>query len=54
MVKILSATEAVATYIKDGDTDAFGGFVGSAHPGEMSATNQENFLEKDILEQMSF
>ncbi len=45
MVKILSAAEAVNTYIKDGDTVAFGGFVGSAHPEEISAAIQQNFLE---------
>ncbi len=46
MVKILSAAEAVATYIKDGDTVAFGGFVGAAHPEELSMAIQESFLEK--------
>ncbi|MBE5868636.1 MAG: 3-oxoacid CoA-transferase [Lachnospiraceae bacterium] len=46
MVKILSATEAIAEYIKDGDTIAFGGFVGAAHPEELSVAIQKRFLEQ--------
>ena len=36
MPKIMTAAEAVKTYIKDGDTIATGGFVGAAHPEEIS------------------
>jgi len=36
MPKIMTAAEAVRTYIKDGDTIATGGFVGAAHPEEIS------------------
>lgn len=45
MVNILSAAEAVAKYIKDNDTIAFGGFVGAAHPEELSVAIQKRFLE---------
>ena len=44
MAKIMSVSEAVKTYIKDGATVTFGGFVGSAHPEEVSLTIEEEFL----------
>jgi propionate CoA-transferase len=44
MAKIMSASAAVKTYIKDGATVTFGGFVGSAHPEEVSLTIEEEFL----------
>ena len=44
MAKIMSVSEAVKTYIKDGSTVTFGGFVGSAHPEEVSLTIEEEFL----------
>jgi len=40
----MTATEAVKTYIKDGDTIATGGFVGAAHPEEISLAIGEQFL----------
>ena len=46
MAKIMCAEEAISTFVKDGDTVAFGGFVGSAHPEELSATIQQMYLEK--------
>lgn len=46
MVKILSAKQAVESYIKDNDTVAFGGFVGAAHPEEISMAIQQSFLEQ--------
>ena len=44
MPKVMTATEAVKTYIKDGDTIATGGFVGAAHPEEISLAIGEQFL----------
>ena len=44
MAKIMSVDQAVKTYIKDGSTVTFGGFVGSAHPEEVSLTIEEEFL----------
>ena len=44
MSKIMTASQAVKTYIRDGDTVAVGGFVGSAHPEEISVALQEEFL----------
>ena len=44
MAKIMSVSEAVKTYIKDGATITFGGFVGSAHPEEVSLTVEQEFL----------
>ena len=46
MAKIMRAEEAISTFVKDGDTVAFGGFVGSAHAEELSATIQQMYLEK--------
>jgi len=40
----MTATEAVRTLIKDGDTIATGGFVGAAHPEEISLAIGEEFL----------
>lgn len=44
MSKLVSAKEAVKL-IKDGDTVAFGGFVGAAHAEEVTAAIQASFLE---------
>lgn len=44
MAKIMTAAEAVAL-IKDGDTIATSGFVGSVFPEEVVATIQKSFLE---------
>ena len=44
MNKVVSAREAVRL-IKDGDTVAFGGFVGAAHAEEVTAAIQASFLE---------
>ena len=44
MAKIMSVSEAVKTYIQDGATITFGGFVGSAHPEEVSLTVEQEFL----------
>ena len=44
MPKILTAEEAVKMFIKNGDTVAFGGFVGAAHAEEISLTIQKVFL----------
>ena len=42
--KIVSTAEAVAI-IRDGDTVAFSGFVGSGTPEELIAGLQQRFLE---------
>lgn len=44
MNKVVSAREAMKL-IKDGDTVAFGGFVGAAHAEEVTAAIQASFLE---------
>ena len=44
MVRIMTAVEAVREFIKDGDTIGSGGFVGAAHPEEISLTIGEEFL----------
>lgn len=44
MAKIMTAAEAIHTFIKDGDTVAFNGFVGAVHPEEVTKTMQEEFL----------
>ncbi len=44
MSKLMSAQDAVKL-IEDGDTVAFGGFVGAAHAEEVTAAIQERFLE---------
>ena len=44
MVKIMTAADAVREYIQDGMTVTFGGFVGSAHPEELSLTIEQEFL----------
>ena len=46
MPKIMSAEEAVRTYIHDGDTVGFGGFVGAMVPEEVEAKMQELFLNE--------
>ena len=45
MAKVMSVTDAVKTYIKDGSTITFGGFIGSAHPEEVSLAIENSFLE---------
>ena len=44
MPRVMSAEEAVRTYIHDGATVAFGGFVGAMVPEEVNKTIQELFL----------
>ena len=44
MPKVMSAEEAVRTYIHDGATVAFGGFVGAMVPEEVNKTIQELYL----------
>lgn len=45
MVRIMTAKEAVQTFISNGDTVAFSGFVGAAHAEEVTAAIQKEFLE---------
>ncbi len=45
MAKVMAVSDAVKTYIKDGATITFGGFIGSAHPEEVSLTIEQEFLE---------
>lgn len=45
MAKVMTAREAVKTFIKDGDTVAFNGFVCAVHSEEVSKAIQEEFLE---------
>lgn len=45
MPQIMSASDAVRTMIKSGATVAFGGFVGAAHPEEVSIAIQDEFLQ---------
>lgn len=45
MVRIITAQEAIGL-IKDGDTLATGGFVGSGHPEELTSALEKYFLEK--------
>lgn len=44
MAKVMSASDAVKTYIKDGATITFSGFIGAAHPEELSVTIEQEFL----------
>ena len=44
MLKTMTATEAVHTYVKDGHTLAFAGFVGAVHAEEISKAIQESYL----------
>ena len=44
MAKVMAASDAVKAYIKDGATITFGGFIGSAHPEEVSLTIEQEFL----------
>jgi len=44
MAKVMTVTDAVRAYIKDGATITFGGFIGSAHPEEVSLTIEQEFL----------
>jgi len=48
MPQIMSAKQAVQTMIKPGDTVAFGGFLGAAHPEEITKTIKEEFLEHGL------
>ncbi|MCL4516487.1 MAG: acyl CoA:acetate/3-ketoacid CoA transferase [Firmicutes bacterium] len=43
-VQFVTAREAVKL-VRDGDTVAFGGFVGNGHPEELTAALEERFLE---------
>ena len=45
MAKVMSVSDAVREYIKDGSTITFGGFIGSAHPEEVSLAIENAFLE---------
>ena len=45
--KIVTAAEAIAI-IRDGDTVAFSGFVGSGTPEELIAALEQRFLETGI------
>lgn len=45
MPQVMSAKQAVQTMIKPGNTVAFGGFLGAAHPEEVTRTIKEEFLE---------
>ena len=45
MIKVMTASDAVKEYIKDGATITFGGFIGSAHPEEISLAIEQEFLE---------
>lgn len=44
MAKVMTVSDAVKEYIKDGSTITFGGFIGSAHPEEVSLTIEQEFL----------
>ncbi len=44
MAKVMAVSDAVREYIKDGATITFGGFIGSAHPEEVSLTIEQEFL----------
>ncbi len=44
MVKIMTAAEAIHSIIKDGDTVAFTGFVGSMHAEHISRVMQDEYL----------
>ena len=44
MAKIMAVSDAVKEYIKNGSTITFGGFIGSAHPEEVSLTIEQEFL----------
>ncbi|MCL1855472.1 MAG: 3-oxoacid CoA-transferase [Clostridia bacterium] len=46
MPSIMTAAEAVKTYVRDGATVAFGGFVGASHPEEISLAIQEAFINR--------
>lgn len=44
MAKVMTVLDAVKEFIKDGSTITFGGFIGSAHPEEVSLTIEQEFL----------
>ena len=44
MAKVMTVSDAVKEYIKDGSTITFGGFIGSAHPEEVSVAIEQEFL----------
>lgn len=48
MPQVMSARQAVQTMIKPGATVAFGGFLGAAHPEEVTKTIKEEFLEHGL------
>ena len=45
MTEVMTVSDAVEAYIKDGSTITFGGFIGSAHPEEVSLTIEQKFLD---------
>ena len=45
MAKVMAVSDAVRAYIKDRMTVTFGGFIGAAHPEEVSLTIEQEFLE---------
>lgn len=53
MPQVISAKQAVQTMIKPGDTVAFGGFLGAAHPEEITKTIKEEFLETGFPNNLS-
>lgn len=53
MVKVMTAQEAVRTYIKDGDTLAFNGFVCAVHAEEVSQAIQKEFLTQNAPKQLT-
>jgi len=53
MKKILTAAEAVDLYVKSGSTVAFGGFVGAAHPEELSSAIEDSFLKSGCPEDLT-
>lgn len=45
MPQIMSAREAISAFVKQGSTIAFGGFLGAAHPEEVTKNIQEAYLQ---------
>lgn len=44
MKKVMTVSDAIKTYIKDGSTVSFAGFVGSAHAEEVSSAIEQEYL----------
>lgn len=53
MPKLMTAAEAVETYVKSGSTVAFGGFVGAMHPEELTKAISESFLKRRSPENLT-